>query len=291
MEEEDLWNALVGAIEHLGNNPLHEACQEGDLVAGIPGGKGGIADMMAGNKLGQTPPHSACSRGHVNEVDYLLRSSLDSDRLGDGIDVDINLRAADDTTTLHIACEEGHADVVQDLLQAHHIDVNAQATFLGSTPLHVAAKKGHVRVVWALLQFEHTNAISPGAVGTTPFHSACYKGRRSVVECFLRHMDDKGIDMNVENAFGQPGFHIACSMNHIEVVESMLEFLHGDSSKNVTFDPNLQDMHGSTSLHMLCEKGATEMIQHLLRSQHTRAVINLNTRNEDAQTPLRSSDT
>ena len=52
------------------------------------------------------------------------------------------------STTLHLAAEGGHVQVVKELLAvgAKATDENAE----GYTALHLAAKKGHVNVLYAL---------------------------------------------------------------------------------------------------------------------------------------------
>jgi len=59
---------------------------------------------------------------------------------------------ADDlgNTPLHYACNAGHVDVVQELLNTYGATVNA-VNSAGDTPLHKAAARGHAEVVKALL--------------------------------------------------------------------------------------------------------------------------------------------
>lgn len=55
----------------------------------------------------------------------------------------------DHRTPLHIACERGHAEVVE-LLLAHEADVEAK-DISGNTPLHVAAQSQQTKIVQKLL--------------------------------------------------------------------------------------------------------------------------------------------
>ena len=56
----------------------------------------------------------------------------------------------EDWTSLHIACQNGHAPIVELLLRSGW-DVNAQDA-REATPLHLAAKNGHVDVVQVLIK-------------------------------------------------------------------------------------------------------------------------------------------
>ena len=66
---------------------------------------------------------------------------------------DVNEQTEDGSTTLHAASENGHAEVVNILIQAG-AEVNTQikdGLWKGNTPIHFASRHGHVEVITALL--------------------------------------------------------------------------------------------------------------------------------------------
>jgi ankyrin repeat protein len=64
--------------------------------------------------------------------------------------LDVNAKADEDRTPLHVASRLGHADVAQVLLE-YEADINAQDSFKWA-PLHSAATEGHPKVVQLLLE-------------------------------------------------------------------------------------------------------------------------------------------
>uniref|UniRef100_A0A3B5M832 Uncharacterized protein n=1 Tax=Xiphophorus couchianus TaxID=32473 RepID=A0A3B5M832_9TELE len=92
--------------------------------------------------------------GNCPPIQKLLHSRRDKTNL-----VDINCRCkwgkgSKSTlgwTALHLACNSGHRDVVEELLKAG-VDVNVQDG-IGDTPLHKAAYTGRKEIVLLLLQY------------------------------------------------------------------------------------------------------------------------------------------
>ncbi len=89
-------------------------------------------------------------------------------------------------TPLLLACEEGHYDSVQRIVQDWHVDVNTAANYnylesekiIQATPLFVAALRGHVMIVRFLInQGADVSATTssqenPECDGLTPLHGA-----------------------------------------------------------------------------------------------------------------------
>ena len=95
---------------------------------------------------------------------------------------DVNAKAADGVTPLHIASENGHGAVVEALL-AKGADLNATIAD-GVTPLYMASQNGHGAVVEALLaKGADMNAIRTN--GWTPLDVASQKGHAAVVQALL----------------------------------------------------------------------------------------------------------
>lgn len=97
----------------------------------------------------------------------LLRGRLYFDRGGDPNQAD-----SDSFTALHFACNGGHRDVVDQLIQ-HRAEVNARSHFQ-STPLHFACEHGFIEIVrcgWRLAR--------PGPVRSGP---ACCGSVESTID-------------------------------------------------------------------------------------------------------------
>ena len=61
--------------------------------------------------------------GSWESVQFLLKKN-----------VEIDCRSANDSTPLHLACQNGHLAIVSALILEHHADMNAQNAY-GLTPL------------------------------------------------------------------------------------------------------------------------------------------------------------
>jgi ankyrin repeat protein len=98
----------------------------------------------------------------------------------------INVNAANENgwTALHVAAEYRHAGVIQALLGAG-ADVNAQISYgpwKGWTALHWAAQNGDVEVIRALLAAPNINVNNSDKSGYTALHFAARKGFVAVAQ-------------------------------------------------------------------------------------------------------------
>lgn len=83
----------------------------------------------------------------------------------------INAKKKDDgTSSLYIACNNGHLEVVR-LLVYLQADIEIQ-TLDGSTPLLISCLKGHTDIVRHLLD-SNANINTPRYSGATPLYVAC----------------------------------------------------------------------------------------------------------------------
>nr|XP_054775125.1 putative ankyrin repeat protein RF_0381 [Lytechinus pictus] len=130
-------------------------------------------------------------------------------------------------TTLHIAAQNGHLDVIEYLI-SHGAEVN-KGDYRNDTALYIAAQNGHLDVVRCL--------ISPGAEN----------GHLDVVKYQISQGDevDKGDYKDVT------ALHIAAKNGHLDVIDQGDEVDKGDY-KDVT------------ALHIAAKNGHLDVIEYLI---------------------------
>ncbi len=126
---------------------------------------------------------------HRKEYEQWFRRSVRSgspEGLSWYLDLGVRVNAAGDNgyTALHIAADEGHANVAEFLL-ANGADVNATSKN-GYTPLHLAVLEGHRDVVEVLLA--HGADVNPHDwEGKTPLRLALDKGHNEIADLLREH--------------------------------------------------------------------------------------------------------
>jgi len=123
--------------------------------------------------------------------------------------------AKNNPSSLHVAADQGHREVVALLLD-NGADVKAVGKD-GRTPLHLAARYGHREVVELLLERgAQVNQESPH--WGTPLFVAAYRGPRDVVELLLKHGADKTIKVSRGEAAGLRPVDIARKEGHTVLI-------------------------------------------------------------------------
>jgi ankyrin repeat protein len=102
-------------------------------------------------------------------------------------------------TALHVACLEGHLDVVNKLIENPAL-LNG-ATKNGFTALHVACRKGHLEVVKQLLNAKPDLLDIFAKNGATALHEACLGGHKDIVEFLFNEGADSKC-LTKRNIFG-----------------------------------------------------------------------------------------
>ncbi|WP_353275368.1 ankyrin repeat domain-containing protein [Wolbachia endosymbiont (group A) of Pipizella viduata] len=110
------------------------------------------------------------------DVDYLFE--IEDDTLDD------TLIAYDRFMLLHSAAKNGHADVVNALIQ-NGANVNAEDNFK-STPLHNAARNGHIDTVKVLIA-KRADVNAKDIDGYTPLHWATRNGHTEIVRILIAY--------------------------------------------------------------------------------------------------------
>ena len=95
-------------------------------------------------------------------------------------DIDVNQSMYNGTTPLYWASQEGHVNVVKELLKQPGIDINKAEINNGVTPLHIACQRGYLEVVQMLID-AGANLNQGKKDGTTPVDTASEYGHTEIV--------------------------------------------------------------------------------------------------------------
>uniref|UniRef100_A0A8C7V8C6 Poly [ADP-ribose] polymerase n=1 Tax=Oncorhynchus mykiss TaxID=8022 RepID=A0A8C7V8C6_ONCMY len=188
----------------------------------------------------------------------------------------VNEKNKDFMTTLHVAAERAHNDIL-DVLQKHGAKVNAVDT-LGQTALHRAALAGHIQTCKLLLSY----GADPAIVSLQGF-TASQMGNEAVQQILNENIPTRNSDVDyrfleaakagdldtvqqlctpqnvncrdLEGRHSTP-LHFAAGYNRVAVVEYLLH--HGA-------DVHAKDKGGLVPLHNACSYGHYEVAELLVR--------------------------
>uniref|UniRef100_A0A674C330 Poly [ADP-ribose] polymerase n=1 Tax=Salmo trutta TaxID=8032 RepID=A0A674C330_SALTR len=188
----------------------------------------------------------------------------------------VNEKNKDFMTTLHVAAERAHNDILE-VLQKHGAKVNAVDT-LGQTALHRAALAGHIQTCRLLLSY----GADPAIVSLQGF-TASQMGNEAVQQILNENIPTRNSDVDyrfleaakagdldtvqqlctpqnvncrdLEGRHSTP-LHFAAGYNRVAVVEYLLH--HGA-------DVHAKDKGGLVPLHNACSYGHYEVAELLVR--------------------------
>lgn len=259
-----------------------------------------------------TELHLAAQRGDLVAVKQIL-DDIDSQIVGTLSGADFDAEVAEirasvvnevnelGATALYTAAENGHLDVVKELLKYSTKETLTKKNRLELDPLHIAASQGHHAIVQVLLKHDPTLGQTRTPANATPLITAAAKGHTAVVHELLSK--DRSL-LEIARSNGKNALHFAVRAGHVEIVKALLEkdahlarrtdkkgqaALHmavkGISSEVVKLlldaDPAivmLPDKSGMTALHVATRKKRAEIVNELLRLPDTSANVNALTR-------------
>uniref|UniRef100_A0A669PWR0 Poly [ADP-ribose] polymerase n=1 Tax=Phasianus colchicus TaxID=9054 RepID=A0A669PWR0_PHACC len=229
------WNNMSGLV------PLHNACSYGHYeVAELlvrHGASVNVADLWK-----FTPLHEAAAKGKYEICKLLLKHGADPTK-----------KNRDGNTPLDLV-KEGDTDI-QDLLR-------------GDAALLDAAKKGCLARVQKLCTQENINCRDTQGRNSTPLHLAAGYNNLEVAEYLLEH----GADVNAQDKGGLIPLHNAASYGHVDIAALLIKY---NTCVNAT------DKWAFTPLHEAAQKGRTQLCALLLAHGADPTM-----KNQEGQTPL-----
>ncbi|RSM02612.1 hypothetical protein CEP52_007866 [Fusarium oligoseptatum] len=175
----------------------------------------------------------------------------------------IDLGFGDKMAPLAVAASKGHADVVKAFLKVGRFDVNTLMAYpyedSGSTLLSLAAGGGHMGVVDLLLSQPGIEAHKRDVGGRTPLAMAASRGRTDIVE---RLLTVEGADLNSRDTRGWTPLRRAVTAESWRRVADTIESL----LQAERIDPDAADNEGRTPLSVVCEDAELELVDLFLAS-------------------------
>jgi len=151
---------------------------------------------------------------------------------------DLNHRGLDNWTALHFAANEGHTEVVKELL-SHKADIEREPiSSINRTPLHLAAMRGHTNIVRMIIESKGKTEVDRNCKDfdmNTPLHYASEYGH---FECIIYLVKEALADASIKNKFGYTPSDIAQNMKIRQLFDSLVPrgmTGGGDSSSSVGY--------------------------------------------------------
>lgn len=182
---------------------------------------------------------------------------------------DINIKDTTGYNAFHIACEEGHLEIVKQLLDPFKDQINLK-TPTDETPLLIACINNHEEIVEFLIECG-ADIEACDDEGFNTFHFACQNGWVSAVEQIL-NKKKKYPNIERKTHGGNTPLLLACQQSEKEIVEILLS--HGA-------DINAHNNKGDSPLMVACRVENQEMIKFLIQNK-----ANIESKDKEGLTPL-----
>lgn len=250
---------------------------------------------------GDSPLQSAIRDGNLELVMEIISQSQKDEELKELLSRTNN----SGETALYVAAENGHLDIVKELIRYHDIGLASLKARNGFDAFHVAAKNGNLEILKVLMEAFPEISMTVDLSNTTALHTAAAQGHIHVVNFLL----EKGYSLiSIAKSNGKTVLHSAARNGHVEVIKAILSrepeiamridkkgqtALHmavkGQNlelvDELVTLTPssvNMVDAKGNTALHIATRKSRLKIIQRLLDCSE----IDTNVINKSGETAL-----
>ena len=155
----------------------------------------------------------------------------------------IDVRDDKGMTPLHWLAVEGHAAVIQWLVDEVGAELDLGDARYGQSALHFAATKDHGKVAQQLLELG-ADPLRTDNAGWNPLHTAARAGSTDVAAVLLAALPAGGAD--AAGPGGQTALHRAAFWGHTELVTTLLE---GGATRNAP------DAKGRMAADVACDGG------------------------------------
>jgi ankyrin repeat protein len=168
------------------------------------------------DEYGSTPLHLACSRGNRAAVEVLLACET----------IDVNIPDVNLDTPLHDACLFGDAFIVEKLLENEADCLLANSD--KDLPIHIACQEGLCDIVNQIMRRrfdQRANMLNmPDHEMNYPLHLACESGNAEIVKVLFLN----GADPNITDNKGVTPLHVAAKEGFIDIAEVLLQYENAD---------------------------------------------------------------
>ncbi|KAH9120129.1 hypothetical protein AeMF1_007545, partial [Aphanomyces euteiches] len=187
---------------------------------------------------------------------------------------DLDKKAWDHSTSLHVALWQGHFPIVK-LLVDRGISIN-KSDWCGLTPLHVASisRNCHAHIVNVLLA-HGADVGAKDKYGNRPLHYASFWGYYDVVKVLL----DYGASVNLANKKYYTPLHLAAKRRRLEIVQLLLS--RGGDMKTKSKDGKTARDLGNTEVKTIFDNFQEKKLQmsiHLATELICKAIDDMNQR-------------
>lgn len=164
--------------------------------------------------------HDFCKNGDIDNVKFYLNYE------------NINNKDNYGNTPLHLACEHGHINIVNLLININDFNSLNDTNMWGNTPFGFACSNGWIDIVRLLINCDGFDRLNDkNILGYTPLALACYKGHVDIVKLLI---SSEGFDsLNDENNYNFTPFSLACRNGLLNIVKLLL------TQRNIIIPDNL----------------------------------------------------
>ena len=170
-------------------------------------------------------------------------------------------------TPLHNACQNGHLNIAQYLINEQHCDPMTKNKY-SETPLHYACQNGHLNIAQYLINEQHCDPMIKDSLGQTPLHCA---GHLNIAQYLI---NEQHCDPMTKNCIGVTPLHYACQIGRLNIVQYLINEQH--------CDPMTKDQWDKTPLHYACQSGHVHIVQYLLSTGKVDPLA----KNDEGKTPM-----
>ncbi|XP_067660035.1 ankyrin-3-like [Haliotis asinina] len=274
-----------------GSSPAMEAAYEGHTnVLELLRNEG--ADMTFVSDENDSILHAALDSKHMDTVKYVLTNDfvdIDS-RNNNGITAvmlavqgglaeifDLMVRKGanmsfvndDKQTILHMACEEGHSEIVKYIIRENVVNINGRDDE-GKTPVLLAAEQGYLDIV-ILLEGKGADLSVVDDWGENILHMLTVEGQLNLA-IYLLTQKNVVQNINKKSLTGRTPVMVAALCGQRDLFDILVKY---------GADLTLVDTDGNSILHLACE-GTVDIVKYLLSN----TVVDINARGHLNRTPV-----